>query len=237
MKLKLNALLVFGLLTLLLNCEVPFDNNARLLVKGQVIDENNNPISGAEIGVFVRRDDNFAFNTGPSGSGGKLLGNDISATDGTFSIITLLGRDSNFAVEVYVNQDYTNYTYRTDTQNFTPTNFLIDLETVRVNRRAEFNYNITRMSLEGTELQYSFEYQNSFCSETYISEQLNVDETFCFETNSLGGNLNTDNPEVSNAFPSFVSSQVTFTYSINGQPQESQILTIDQPEYEFNFSY
>lgn len=230
MKFKLLSVICF--LGLTFSCEVPFVDNARLLVKGQVFDENNQPISGANIAVSAREGEGFIFGTEL-----EFLGDVQSASDGTFEIITLLGRDSKFVVEVWLNNDYTRYQYITNTEIFTPTDYTIDLGVVPIKRKANFNFNITRTSPPDIELQYTLEYKNDFCKEVYVNEMIDEEQTFCYETQSLGGILDNDNPETSSEIQSFFGAEVLFTFSINGQPEQSQTITIDQSEYEFNFNY
>ena len=75
------------------------------------------------------------------------------------------------------------------------------------------------------------------CNEVYMNEELIEEESFCFNTETFGGNLSNDNPTVDKNFSSIVGSDVVFTYSVNGAPQITQTLTIDQTDYEFNFRY
>ncbi|WP_179009268.1 hypothetical protein [Winogradskyella forsetii] len=222
----------YGCLFILFSCEVPFEDNARLLVKGRVLDENNQPISDADIAVSTREGEGFIFGTDL-----EFLGDVQSASDGTFEIITLFGRDQKFVVDVFIDNDYTSYRYITDTEFFTPTDYTIDLGVVPIKRKADFNFNITRTSPPDIELQYTLEYMNNFCSEVYVDEQLDEDQTNCYETQSFGGILNNNNPNTSTQIQSFIGAEVTFSYSINGQVEESQTITIDQSEYDFNFNY
>ena len=232
MKLTLIELFIYGCLFVLFSCEVPFEDDARLLVKGQILDENNQPISGADIAVSTREGEGFIFGTDL-----EFLGEVKSTSDGTFEIITLLGRDREFVVDVFIDNDYTRYRYITNTEFFTPTNYTIDLGVVPIKRKADFNFNITRTSPPDIELHYTLEYKNNFCNEVYVNEQLDEDQTNCYETQSFGEILNNNNPNISTQIQSFIGAEVTFIYSINGQVEESQTITIDQSEYEFNFNY
>lgn len=218
-------------------CEVPLDDDTRILIKGQLIDENGQPIPDAEISVFARRSSNFLVSSGPSGDSDNLLGRNYSADNGEFSVISLLGRDEDFVVEIYVNDNYSKYQYKTNTEDYTPEDYLIDLGTVELKRIAALNFNIERTSAAGTEFQYTLAYETSNCREVYFNGELIAEETFCFETNSIGASLNDENPDDSGIVASVVGSEVIFTYSINGGAQESQIFSINQPDYEFNFTY
>ncbi len=224
--------------TCLLQCEVPYKDNTRLLIKGKIVDENNQPILNSEIKVFVRRDSDFLFSLGASNENdGVFLGRATSANDGTFSIITLLGEDEDFVIEIYGGDDYSKYMYRTNTETFIPDDYLIDLETIILARRAAFEFNITRTSPTGTELQYNFDYFSIPCLEVYDNGVLNEEETSCYEQRNRNRFLNDERPDSLGDFFSFLGSEVVFTYSINGQPEVTEILTIDETEVQFNFNY
>ncbi len=217
-------------LTLLVSCEVPYDNNARLLIKGQLLDENDLPISGGDVEVYVR---------GEGGIGGNAvnLGTALSDGSGSFKIITLLGRDDNFVIEVEVNEDYTTYQYRTNLEEFTPTDYLIDLGLVPIKSRATLNYNIERTSPEGTEFEYRFEFESTECKQVYIEEELVEEESRCFLSDIRSDILNDENPTSTSTIQTTLGSDVFFTYSINGQPEITQQITLDQLENAFNFEY
>lgn len=217
---------------MLFSCEVPYKDNARLLIKGQVLDENSQPISGANISILAREGVSFL-----SGSATTLLNEIESLSDGSFSTIMLLPLDENFAIEVAVNTDYSLYQYRTNTLTFTPDNYLIDLGTVPIRRNAIMDYNIVRENVSNTAFTYTFHYQFNQCVEIYANDELDVDETFCFEMTSRGRSLSNDNPNDMGNFITPLGSEVVFTYSTNGQPEESQTIIIDETTNEFNFSY
>ena len=221
---------LFTLLICFCSCEVPYDNNARLLIKGLIIDENNQPISGAEIKTYVVVETFF-------GSVDENIGATLSQGDGRFEIISLLGRDEDFVIDVLVNQNYTKYQYRTNLTDFTPTDYLIDLGQVPIRKKISFDLNVERVSPEGTELEYTLEYIIPDCREVYFEEVLNEEESFCYRLNSYSGTLNDSNPNLSLNFISVLNSEVRFSYSINGQPQINQQLIIDDFENELSFEY
>ena len=70
----------------LASCEVPYEDNARLLIKGMIVDNNQAPISDVEVSAYLRRDNNFIYSSGSSGSGGEFLGNDLSYFTNIFKI-------------------------------------------------------------------------------------------------------------------------------------------------------
>ena len=67
---------------LIVACEADIDNNIRVLVTGNVVDYDNNPIDGAKIEIYA--------DEGPSASG-AILGEGFSNASGNFDIISLYG--------------------------------------------------------------------------------------------------------------------------------------------------
>lgn len=226
-----NRFFIFFLCSILLySCEVPYDNNSRLLVKGQILDENNQPISGAQIRAYL----DVAFFLV---SVDENIGATLSQENGQFEIISLLGRDDDFIIDVLVNENYTKYQYRTDLTDFTPSNYLVDLGVVPVKRKASLELILQRVGQNATELQYFLEYKTPLCRETYIEETLSEEESFCYELNTDSGILSDDNPNLNLTYLTILDSEVKFTYSINGQPEVIQIITIDNLENEFTLEY
>lgn len=224
--------LLFVALVFFMQCGEPYEDDARLLIKGQVIDENNQPIPNANIRVFIRGND-FDYNTSEE----TLLGESSSSSDGSFAIVTFLGKDDNFVIEVHLNDNFTRYIYKTDTDSYIPDDYLIDLQTVSIRQKAVFNYSISRVSPEGTTLDYSFQYLDSQCIEIYDEGVLNEDESFCFENRTSSRTLDDDRPDFSDDFASTIGSEVVFTYSVNGQPAISETVVIDETNTQFQFSY
>lgn len=229
---KFNFLLLFISL-FIIGCGPPeFEKNTRILVKGTVVDENNNPISKANIEIFTERA------TGLFSSGNYLLGSGLSDVEGAFSIISLFDRDEEFQIEVYTEeQSFSKYYYLRDTNENPTTNLIYDLKTVMLNSLAQVNYNITRTSSSNTELKYSFQYQTTDCVEVFDDQGLNLVQSNCLQEVTLNGSLTENQPEISRSLTTLLGSIFKFTYSINDEPEITETYTIDKEKYEFNFSY
>lgn len=227
--------LELSIVFLFLSCEIPYEDNARLLIKGELRDGNGLPIEAAEVSAFLRKGDDFLFFSGPSTSSGEELGATLSNEDGGFQIISLFGRDEDFVVEIY-KEGFSKYQYRTSLDTFTPENYTIDVETVTLNPLANFNFVITRTTSDA-ELAYSFTYPTTKCRVVFEEGILIEDESFCNETNVLFRELASSDFSDSASFETLVNSEVIFTYALDGGPQQTQLLTIDQSDYEFNFSF
>ena len=229
-----------GFLLMLISCEdrVPLANSKRLLVKGTILNQNNESIPNAEIGVFSGRNNEFDTpGLGFNGSGGELLARTVSNPDGTFTLITLYPITDSFSVEVFGEEAFSRYSYKTDIANFEPTDLTINVGNVILSEKSEVTFNINRTNASSTELQYSISYRDTFCRDVFFEEALDEELSQCHEILQIVRTLDDNNPDDSIDFTSLVNSEITFTYTINGQPEQTEILTIDQANYEFNFNY
>ncbi|WP_458628416.1 carboxypeptidase-like regulatory domain-containing protein [Winogradskyella sp. PC D3.3] len=213
------------------SCEVRLEDDTRILVEGTIKDQNNSPISNAKISVQTRRS-NYS-----EGENQYILGEGYSNSDGAFSVISLYDGDEDFAIEVDGGENYSTYVYKTNTINFTPDDLTFNLETVSLKKTANFNYNMVRTSGESNTLRYSFKYIEGFCLEYYEGTTLNEYQSSCYQERVVGQFLNDNNPDIEWLLSIPFGEDVEFTYSINDEPEITEIITINQENYDFTFSY
>ncbi len=217
---------IFSILLLFVSCGPPeFKKNTRVLIKGNIVDENNNPIPNIEINIFTGRSSDY------------LLGSGLSKQDGTFSITSLFDSDDEFQIVVNGKDTYSTYYYLTNTKNYIPEDLVFDLKTVALNRISNVNFNITRISTKETIFEYSFQFKNTNCFEFFDKGILDIITSNCLKEVHLNRLLNQNNPEVSSGFTTLLGSIVEFKYSKNDEPEITETLTIDKENYEFKFSY
>lgn len=206
------------------------DNNIRVLVKGSVTDQNNVPIADAYISVKT--------DANAQGASTVLLAEGFSDDLGAFQITSLFGSNDLFFIDVEFENQYSTYTYKTSTLNFRPDDLIFDLQTIQLKKISRFTINIDRESGPTNILEFSFNYLEPNCFQTYDEGVLNEMETFCFEERTFSRTLNDDNPILENRrlfLP--LGSVVEFRYSINQEPEQVEIVTVDTEDYEFTFSY
>ncbi|WP_411766316.1 hypothetical protein [Winogradskyella sp. A3E31] len=235
MKFKTSAFFIF--LLILFNCEVRFEDDTRILIKGQTLDEQGSPIPDAEVSVFTRRRTGSFFVPGPQGTDEFLLGRNFSSNDGNFSVTSLFDKDDDFSIEIDAGDYYSKYVYRTTTVNYTPDDLIFDLDTVELIRLGQVNYSITRTSGDGNSIQFSFKFKDAICVEVYDAGELALNEGFCFEDRTETGSLNDNRPDVEQSFFAPLNSTIEFTYSINGEPEVTETFILTDSTYAFNFNY
>lgn len=213
------------------SCDVYLEDDTRILVEGTILDQNNSPISGAKISVQTKRS-NYS-----GGENQYILGEGYSNADGYFSVISLYDGDEDFAIEIDGGDTYSTYVYKTNTLDYTPLDLTFNLETVHLKKTATFNYNIVRTSGESNTLRYSFHYMESFCLEYYEGTTLNEFQSSCYQERVVSQTLNDSNPDVEWLLNTPLGEAIEFTYSINEQPEITEVITINQANYDFTFNY
>lgn len=224
----LSFLVVFALLY---NCaETDVDNNVRVIVTGKVVDQNNAPISDAEIKITTEASGNGALEV--------LLAEGFSDTNGQFEITSLFGSNDIFEIQISNGNSFSKYTYITNTVEFIPEDLEFNLGNIELKALSSFSYSITRESGLGNTLDYSLEYMSTECFQVFENEQLNLNQSFCNELQNRARQLNDERPnEEDRTLIVPLDSEVIFRYSINGGEEISEILTINTTDYEFEFSY
>lgn len=222
---------LFLLILVFIGCDrTQIDNDIRVLITGNVIDQSNVPISNAHIEVYT--------DTNSSLSDRVLVGEGFSDDLGNFSVTSLFGGNDLFYILISAGTDYATYRYQTSTEEYTPDNLLFDLDTVELAQTAIFNYSIIRGSAEDTTLDYSFRYIEPSCLQIFEEGILNENATDCYEVKQLSGQLNNLVPDVEDRVIIVpLDSQVEFSYSINQGESISQIININTIEYAFQFNY
>ena len=210
--------------------ETQIDNNIRVLINGNVVDQNNQNIPNATIQIFA--------DANATGAERVLLGEGESDADGNFSVTSLFGPNDLFYAEVTLSDQFSSYRYQTNTEEFTPFDLTFNLETVQLNELTTLTYNITRESEENNTLQYSFMYFDADCIEVYEEGVLDESQSFCNTMRTTGATLNNLAPNAENrSLIVPLQSEVEFRYSINDGATVSEIITVNSADYAFEFSY
>ncbi|WP_138434378.1 carboxypeptidase-like regulatory domain-containing protein [Winogradskyella algicola] len=224
-------LAIWLILIAVFSCEdTEIQNNIRVLVTGNVIDQNAQPIANANVKVYADAD---AF-----GADRVLLGEGVSNASGSFNITSLFGPNQLFLVDISSGAQYSTYRYQTNTEEFTPGDLTFNLQTVALNAMTNFTYNIIRESGESNTLYYRFTYFDANCTEVYEEGILNESLSNCDNTRVIGSTLDDASPNAENiSFVVPLQSQVEFSYRFNEDDEISEFITVNSADYAFQFSY
>lgn len=235
---KKKTLLLFALLLMLSSCE-DVENNRRLLVKGNFVNEDNTPIENVEVFTTFSHDDFGIQNpTNP-------IGQDFSDEDGNFQLISLVPKSLNMLIvvnrDLFLSQSantgaYPYVTIEIDRSLFQEVND-ITISNFTIPKIASLDININKISTGSAELNWSITYNEVFCESVVsdVSELQNLN--FC-DVFSIFQFQNDDlNPSEEITIETLRNSTVVFTYSINGQNPEEIIIPINNTSNTFEFEY
>lgn len=212
-----------------------FEKNTRIFVKGNVLDEKGIPIDKARIIVNTATGYYFSL-YGPSDRD-FLLGENFSQSNGDFSVFSLFDRDEDFNIAIDAGEVFSNYIYRVDTEDYIPSDFTFDLGDIKLSRRAEVTFNITRSSPLGTKFRFSFRFSSPNYVAYYIGDDLDEEKTKFSNILEQSFFLDENESEISGNINSLLGSEVIFTYQVNDDSEKSETFIINTEDYEFNFSY
>ena len=215
----------------LISCEeTEVENDIRVLVTGNITDQNTMPISNAHIEVYI--------DTNSSLTERILVGKGFSNNTGNFIITSLFGPNELFYVEISAGDQYATYRYQTNTQEFTPSDLRFDLETVQLARLATFNYDIIKTSTGNNTLAYSFRFIRPQCSQVFDEGELNETASQCYGTGQTSGQLSAISPNVEDREIKVpLGSQIEFIHRINEEESISEIIDVNTIDYAFQFNY
>lgn len=237
MKIKFKPIIILAFLITLLNCEsdpLVLKKDTRVLVKGNIEDANGASISNAEILVYAKKGNGYPTAIEEDKN---MLGSGFSDAQGNFSVTSALAIDDEFTVEIKATDDYSLYVFQTDTEEYVPHSLIYSIPTVTLHQIATINYNITKTSIDDNSLQCWFRYVGNYCFEVYNSDGLDGNRSDCPSSKFLSRNLTVNNPDTDGNFTTQLGSIIEFTYSLNGEPNVSEFITINDLTHEFTFTY
>lgn len=220
----------FILISVLSCAETQIENDIRVVVKGNILDQLNTPVSGALVQVFTDADAPGATNI--------LVGEGLSDESGNFFVTSLFGPNALFYVVITSDNQFSTYRYQTNTESFTPLDLVFDLDTVSLQRLAAFNYTISRETSSDDILNFNINSIDPGCIEVYEEGIFNAVESSCLELTQISRQLNNLSPSIlEGVIYAPLQSQVEFTYSINDGDDVTETITLNSPQNAFELNY
>lgn len=232
------TIILMVLIGILSSCE-DVENDRRLLIKGNFIDEDNAPIENVE--VFT------TFSNANFGIQNPInpIGQDFSDQDGSIQLVSLVPKNLNMLIVInrnlYLSSSNSSVTYPYAIFEIERALFQdvdnISLSDFSIPAIASLDINIHKISTGSAELNWSVTFNQVFC-ENIVSnvsdlQNLNfcdVSSTFQFQNNDL-------NPSGERTIETLRNSVAVFTYSINGQNPEEILIPIHNTSNTFDFEY
>lgn len=234
----IKVLLIFLCLLFMYSCETRFEDNTRILVTGNIIDENGDNVSDVQINVYTRRNSGSIF-SGANSRDEFLLGSNLSEEDGTFEVVSLLDLDSDFSIEFFGNSNFSNYVYRINTENYIPDDLTFNFEDIQLLRLATVDYRFTRTSGAGNVISLNISYTdgNQFCIDEFDDEPTIPLQSTCAQVRFDNFSLNDNRPDFQSTLKVPFGTEIIFTYTINNGDEIVESYLINQEINEFSFTY
>lgn len=230
-------LVLFTLALLILSCQPKeFEENTRIIIKGEVVDAFNNEIENASINIYTIDRVATIFNIFPFiplSTQRFLLGETNSQASGEFSVTSLLNRSDNLIVEVENGTDYTSYMFATSILDYTPEDFTINLNTITLKQRATLTLQVNNQAnAEAVVLNVLFELP--LCQELFVEGEFQAEQSMCYVQREQSYSFN--NQEFSRTIFSTLNSTVQISYSVNNQPEVTETIILNQLENVYTIS-
>lgn len=212
--LRLISLLIF------IGCQPKeFEKNTRILISGNVVDQNNAVIGGADIHIFTDDEVGSIFNIFPFVPTANQifnLANTRTNQLGEFSVVSLLNRSNNFIVSVEKDENYASYIFKTSVFDYTPNDLTVDLNTITLKEKSSFDLILINQNPSST-ISLTFNYEIPFCAEFYEEGILQENLSNCYPSDTF--NVSLQGEDFFRSFISTAGSSIQLSYSINNQPE------------------
>ncbi len=223
---KLISAFVLGLF-LLISCSSPsVEDDIRVAVIGRVQDVKGNAIEDATVHVYLE-----------GNSSTLLSGTGLSGADGTFSIVSIFGRNDNLRVDIAKDNSYSNYVYLVGIRDYIPNDLTFDLQNIQLSKIAFLDLNVNRQNDSDHTIDLSVEYTSAECIQYFEGPDLVDNISFCFDDNAFGLTLGDDFPNFSRTIVVPLNSEVSIAYSINEGETITEIVEVNQENQTYEILY
>ena len=217
---KIIAYFVFSNL-LLFSCDPDIEYNTRILVKGKVVNSEQEPISNIDVSLFAY---------------GNILGEDISDKNGNFSFVSF---KSNIGYEIALNPSSSKFSSVSivPVNNDNPYDDLYRLGEIELKPVSLLNFEINKTSTEEHQLTWRLRYSSSHCTYEYDFVSLVPGTQECHETNTFSYKQNINQPNFSKQFKTLQNTNVKFIYQLDNQPEVSLEILMKNQTFDYEFTY
>lgn len=228
----------FICLLLLIGCQPKeFEKNTRILVIGNVVDQNNIAIENASIKIFTEDEVGSIFNIFPfvpTFNQTFNLGSTNTNLSGEFSVVSLLNRSNNFIVSVEKDENYAPYLIKTSVFDYTPDNLTVDVNTITLKEKSHFDLVLNNQNTSAT-IDVTFDYEIPFCAEVYEEGILQENLSNCYPFETFAVSLQGE--DFFKSFNSTTGSSLQIRYSINNQPEMVETIILNELENVITINY
>jgi hypothetical protein len=203
---------------LLISCDDQrIDDNIRLNLKGNVVNESLNPIAAATVEAytdFSAREFDFTTTKRSEPNPNTLLARGTTDSIGLFDLISLYDNDDNYTVLIDADPGYSRFMLDADISNILADDLTLDLGMVQLLPKKTITIAFDNQSNTKDNLVYTATYVEAFCNAA-VDESLNqVSFENCYSERQINGSVNSEaiSPEIQ--FETIDDSSITIEYII-----------------------
>jgi hypothetical protein len=224
---------VFLLVCLFLQSCYDIDNNRRVLVTGNLVDENGDPVSG--ITVESRGSNTvLGFHTSEENGDFSFTSIESNASDFSIYINPEIAQDTLYASSTYINQE--NFS-ESPVDNHKRSQNLYDLGNVTLRQIGFLEIAVNRTSGTLDTLNYTINFSETSCQNYFGEEQIDTLRSLCFIKVERGGSILPESEDLKIYHKTLKNSSAIFTYRINNGKKEQVIIPIDQYNTRYVFEF
>lgn len=225
---------MMGILLLFQSCELQIMDDRRVLIKGNIVDSSNNPISNISVRCQTQ---------------GQILGDAVSDSNGQFQF-TSLEASSYYAQNIMVNMKSGSYYYDgsynfdlIENSNYTakqyfsnsskPNATAYNLGQIQLNEAASLDIFFNNISGDNNSVAYKLEYDSAVCQidlNYNDPENCQVDETYYQQLDINSTNFQT-------TINSQLGTSVKLIYILNSEPEQTISIPLSNSENTYVFEY
>lgn len=232
-RLYLLQILLIWILLLFQSCDVQVMDDHRILIKGRIVDSENNPLQNISVRTKTY---------------GAILGESLSDANGEFQFTSLESKDynpTNIAVNIKPNKYYSGdydldlienpvYTakqYFNDLFNRKAVTY--NLGQIQLNEAASLKVFFNNIPGDNNRVAYKFEYQSAIC-EIDLNDSTSENCLFDFEYYQQ---LDINSNDFESIFYSQLGTTVLLKYILNNEPEQTISIPLTNLENTYVFEY
>ena len=215
--------LVASFISLLMaDCEPNIENDKRVIIKGEIVAPQANPIQATEVTTSVEE---------------YVLGKTTSNTDGSFEMVAPESYDQSFLIAINVDAG-NNYTsakiFRDEDEIGRPK--IYDLGAVTLRPTSNFTLTTTRNSTTSDHINVQINYLATSCVYDF-NNGLQEDPSLCYEQNYISRTTNEINSNLDLQVEVIRDILLQITYQIDEEPATTIEVTPNQQNFEYEIFY
>ncbi|WP_026449782.1 carboxypeptidase-like regulatory domain-containing protein [Aequorivita capsosiphonis] len=233
-KLYTSQLLLLGILLLFQSCDIRVMDDHRILIKGSVVDGENNPIPNIPI---------------RSHAYSEIFGETLTDANGNFEFTSLEAEnyyrleigvniktniyyyDGGYSYDLTENPDYSGKQYFKDSRDRNASTY--NLGKIQLNKAARLTILFNNTPGDNNAVAYKIEYQSAICE---IDLNHNNPED-CFVNDDYYQQLDINTSNFQNTFNSQLGSTVLLKYILNNEPEQTIAIPLTNTDNTYVFEF